>query len=273
MTIQEKTDYWLANPWSLYHRPFRIIENVYFVGLDWVSAFLLDTDKGLVLIDCAMQETWYLIVDNIRALGFDPANIKYLLLSHGHFDHVGAARAVQEMSGCETWIGKGDAFFFTERRDLIAMEETVPEFKIDHFYDYSTPMDFGNMILRPVFCPGHTPGTTSMFIDTKHEGKPVTLAMHGGLGAGVLHRATLIRQLMDPEAVWKTYFESIDRVINEKVDIVLPSHVGHLVDHDFFGIADRDDGTGNGFVDPTAWKRMLSGKRRELERLIEKENS
>lgn len=134
--IEDRVNNWLKNPWTLAHRPFKVVDNVYFVGTSWVSAFLLNTQKGLVLIDCAMQETLYLLVDSIRELGFNPRQIKKLLLTHGHFDHCGAARAIKEMSGCEIWLGKDDEYFFTERRDLIAFEDHVSGFPIDRFFNY-----------------------------------------------------------------------------------------------------------------------------------------
>lgn len=264
---QDKVNRWLKNPWMLKQDPFRVIENVYYVGTSWVSCFLLDTQEGLVLIDCAMQETLYLVIDSIRQLGFDPHCIKKLLLTHGHFDHCGAARAIQEMSGCEIWIGQGDAFFFTERRDLIAMEDHVPEFKIDHFYDYGSEIDLGDLKLKPVHCPGHTPGTTSFFFDISHKGQSLTCAIHGGLGAVVLSKENLLKSRI-PLETRDIYCASIDRVIDARVDVVLPSHVGHCVDHDFFGIARRDDGSGDGFIDPTAWKRMLTQKKAEVLELI-----
>ena len=271
LPLNEKVQAWLRNPWLLSHRPFRVIGNVYFVGTDWVSAFLLDTSSGLVLIDCAMQETWYLIHENIRALGFDPHDIRKLLLTHGHFDHCGAARIVQELSGCETWISEHEAFFFTERRDLINFEETVPEFRIDRYYDYSSEIDCGNTRIRPVHCPGHTPGTTSLFFDVQHEGKTVTCAIHGGLGAVVLSKKNLIASNI-PLETRQIYCDSIDRVLDEKVDVVLPSHAAHTKDHDFFAIADADDGTGNGFIDPDAWRRMLLHKKAEIVKMIEEDN-
>lgn len=267
MTIEEKTAYWLKNPWSLANRPFKVVDNVYFVGTNWVSMFLLDTDEGLVLVDCAMQETLYLLIDSIRTLGFDPHNIKKLLLTHGHFDHCGAVRAIQEMSGCEVWIGKDEEFFFTKRRDLIVFEDTVPEFNITNFYDYNSVIDLGNFKIQPVHCPGHTPGTTSLFFDAQHQGKTVACAIHGGLGAGVLTKKQL-EQSGQPLSMREEYLESIAKVLDRHVDVVLPSHAGHCVDHDFLKIGAEDDGSGNGFIDPEAWKKMLTSKKLQIEQMI-----
>ena len=268
--IEDRVNNWLKNPWTLAHRPFKVVDNVYFVGTSWVSAFLLNTQKGLVLIDCAMQETLYLLVDSIRELGFNPRQIKKLLLTHGHFDHCGAARAIKEMSGCEIWLGKDDEYFFTERRDLIAFEDHVSGFPIDRFFNYSSTIDLGNFVLRPVHCPGHTPGTTSIFFDVDHRGKKLSCALHGGLGNGVLTRDYLAKKNL-PLETRDIYLRSLDQVVDAKVDVVLPSHAGHCVGHDFFAIADQDDGSGAGFIDPTAWKRMLLGKRKELLDLIQTE--
>lgn len=267
MTLEERVNMWLKNPWMLAHRGFRVIENVYYVGNSWVSSYLIRTSKGLVLIDCAMQEHLYQLVDEIHQMGFDPHDIKYLLLSHGHFDHVGAARGIQEMSGCETWIGRDDAFFFTERRDLINCEDHVPEFRIDHYYDYDSALDFGDIVIKPVHCPGHTPGTTSFFFDIQHEGRTLTCAMHGGLGAVVLSKAALEAAHL-PLSVQQTYLDSLDKVMDMKVDVVIPSHAKHLIDHDFFKIADEDDGTGNGFIEPDAWGRMIRGKKQEMLKMM-----
>lgn len=266
--LNKRVTNWLENPWQIAQKGFKVIENVYYVGNHWVSCYLLDTKKGLVLIDCAMQENLYQLVDEIHQLGFDPHNIKYLLLSHGHFDHVGAARGIQEMSGCETWLGHDDAFFYTERRDLIGFEERVPAFKIDHFYDYEDVLDFGDIVIKPVHCPGHTPGTTSFFFSIDHNGEKLVCGMHGGLGAGVLSKEALAASHL-PLSVRDTYLASLDKVMDYHVDVLLPSHAKHAVDHDIFQIAASDDRSGNGFIDSTAWKRMIQSKKSEMLKMIE----
>ena len=119
-----------------------------------------------------------------------------------------------------------------------------------------------------VHCPGHTPGTTSFFFEVNHQGNPLTCAIHGGLGSGVLTRNYLTEMKLSVEQTRDVYLQSLDRIMNVKVDVVLPSHAGHCIDHDFFAIADKDDGSGTGFIETTAWRRMLSGKKAELLDLI-----
>ena len=267
-TIEQRLQGWFRNPSVLYHKPFEVVDHVYFVGNNWVSAFLLDTDAGLVLLDCSIQETLYQMIDSFYQLGFDPHKLKKILLTHGHFDHCGAAGSLQKLSGCEVWIGAGDADFFTEHRERIAHEERCPEFELTGCYDYTKPIELGNFTLEAVHCPGHTPGTTSFFFPATYRGKVVNCAIHGGLGAGVLTDKSLKESGL-PASLREDYCESIEKVIDRGVDVVLPSHAGHPVDYDFLGIADGAPGAGGSFVDPSAWRRMLTAKRAEIIALME----
>lgn len=257
-------------PWTLAQKPFKVIENVYFVGNTWVSVYLIDTPEGLILIDCAYEENLYLLIDSIRGLGFDPKDIRHLLISHGHFDHCGAARQLQEMSNCEIWINEKDAYFFTERRDLIAFEDRVPEFRIDHYYDSDQSICFGGMTIWPVPCPGHTPGTTSFFFEVEHEGHKLTVAMHGGLGTNTLSKEDLLTNGW-PLSFQQGYLDMLRQMKRRSVDVLIPSHAGHAKTYPFFDIAAQDDGTGNGFIRPNAWREMLEIKEQEMLALLERE--
>lgn len=257
-------------PWTLAQKPFKVIENVYFVGNTWVSVYLIDTPEGLILIDCAYEENLYLLIDSIRGLGFDPKDNRHQLISHGHFDHCGAARQLQEMSNCEIWINEKDAYFFTERRDLIAFEDRVPEFRIDHYYDSDQSICFGGMTIWPVPCPGHTPGTTSFFFEVEHEGRKLTVAMHGGLGTNTLSKEDLLTNGW-PLSFQQGYLDMLRQMKRRSVDVLIPSHAGHAKTYPFFDIAAQDDGTGNGFIRPNAWREMLEIKEQEMLALLERE--
>jgi metallo-beta-lactamase class B len=73
--------------------PFKVFDNVYYVGICWVSAWLLKTSDGLVLIDTLYEPYTDRLLENIKKLGFDPADIKLILVTHGHFDHAGGISA------------------------------------------------------------------------------------------------------------------------------------------------------------------------------------
>jgi len=76
--------------------PFQIFDNLYYVGIDWLSSYLLVTTDGLILIGSLYGDFIDNVIDGIRAVGFDPSDLKYVLVTHGHFDHVGGAARFQE---------------------------------------------------------------------------------------------------------------------------------------------------------------------------------
>lgn len=76
--LVEKVNNYISHPWILYHEPFQITDQIYFVGNRYVSTYLIDTGEGLVVIDPALVETTYLVFDSIRKLGFDPEDIHHI---------------------------------------------------------------------------------------------------------------------------------------------------------------------------------------------------
>ena len=79
--------------------PFRIFGNLYYVGDKKVCMHLIDTGDGLILFDCGYGHTTEMIEESIRGVGFDPADVKINIISHGHFDHFGSANELREKYG------------------------------------------------------------------------------------------------------------------------------------------------------------------------------
>ena len=79
--------------------PFKVFDNLYYVGPGYVGVWLIPTTAGIIMIDSAQEPYVDYVMDNIRKVGFDLKDIKYILLSHGHLDHFGGAARIQEASG------------------------------------------------------------------------------------------------------------------------------------------------------------------------------
>src|SRR6266571_6892267 len=79
--------------------PFKVFDNLYYVGPGYVSVWLLTTPEGNILFDSAQEPYVDYVISNIRKVGVDPKSIKYIILSHGHLDHFGGAAKIQEASG------------------------------------------------------------------------------------------------------------------------------------------------------------------------------
>ena len=87
-----------------YMEPFRMFGNVYYVGDSWVCVHLIDTGDGLLLIDAGNCENTAMLIYSIWKAGFDPADVKWLIISHGHVDHIGGAKFMREMFGTKIYM-------------------------------------------------------------------------------------------------------------------------------------------------------------------------
>lgn len=214
--------------WAHYVEPFRMAPHVYMVGgNDDVCAYLLDTGEGLILIDTAMEQTAYLVVDSIHRLGFDPRDIKMILISHYHGDHVNGARLFREMSGAEIWLSKEDEVMHQLHAEDTKPFRTLP-YTVDHFYDNETPIRLGRFEIRTRLTPGHTPGATTFFFDdTDDEGHVYHLAMHGGVGVGQMKPEKLEQSGITEETAHQ-FIRDCEEMAGMQIDITLPSHMNQI---------------------------------------------
>jgi metallo-beta-lactamase class B len=96
--------------WNQPQDPFRVFGNTWYVGTAGLSSILIETGDGLILVDAGLPQSATLIAENIRELGFDPLDIRAILVSHAHFDHAGGVNALQRLSGAAVYTsGNGVA--------------------------------------------------------------------------------------------------------------------------------------------------------------------
>ena len=248
----------MRSPWLHDVKPFHIVDNVYYVGDKSVSSHLFDTGEGLLLLDTGYPNTTYLLLESIRDLGFDPHDIRWILHSHGHYDHFGSTRMLVEKYGCKTYLPEIDLPMMTTQSELnyCAIAGLYYEPPYDTFFETDVAvrpgdvLTFGNTKVEVFDASGHTPGTVC-YRFTLPEG--LKAAMHGGIGLN-----TLTAEYSEKYGLGNTwreaYLASLRRLKGLEVDVVLGNHPKQT---DTFGKRDRMTEQENPFIDATEWDRFL----------------
>jgi len=155
--------------WNVAQEPFRVFGNTYYVGVAGLSAVLIASDQGLILLDGALPQSAPLIDASIRKLGFKTKDIRLIVNSHAHYDHAGGIAALQRASGAlvaasapgaaalEKGVPTGDdpqIAFGAEANAFppVAKVRVVKDGEI---------LRVGDLALTAHLTPGHTPGSTS----------------------------------------------------------------------------------------------------------------
>jgi len=159
--------------------PAKIFDQMYFVGGKEHSAWVLDTGEGYILIDTIYPyNSTELIIDGMGKLGLDPAEIKYIIISHGHSDHIGGVEAVQAVSGAPVVMGEGD--WKLVETYPVRYTDMTPDFETGIRVSERMDLTLGDVTIDIMPTPGHTPGTLGMVFTVTDFGKPVTIAYNGG---------------------------------------------------------------------------------------------
>ena len=150
--------------WVTPTEPFRIIDNVYYVGTAGLSSFLVTSPEGHVLLDTGLPDSAPLIKANIAKLGFKLGDIKYLLNSHAHFDHAGALAELKRDTGAQMVASAADkplleGGYYPGRKDKA--EWGFPPVKVDRVVGQGDKITIGKVTMTANMTPGHSPGCTS----------------------------------------------------------------------------------------------------------------
>src|SRR5215510_15378077 len=155
--------------------PFKVMDNLYYVGPGSVSVWLIPTSDGLILIDTAQEPYVDYVVDNIRKVGFDPKNIKYILLTHGHLDHFGGAAKIQKLTGARVALTEGDWNFMATNEANAIKNGRAPRPgdeapKKDLLINEGFFITLGDTKIKVYILPGHTPASPSYEFTAKDKG-------------------------------------------------------------------------------------------------------
>jgi glyoxylase-like metal-dependent hydrolase (beta-lactamase superfamily II) len=159
--------------WSEPTEPFRIVGNLYYVGTYDLASYLIVTDKGYILINTGLANSYPIIKQNIKTLGFDYDKIKILLLTQAHFDHMGAMAKIKKETGAKLYVDEKDADVLKTggKTDYelgkygLSYEPVKPDLLLKN----NAKITLGNTSLTLLHHPGHTKGSCSFILNTKDE--------------------------------------------------------------------------------------------------------
>lgn len=252
--------------------PFRMLGNVYFVGSSAVSVHIIDTGAGLIMIDTGYPRMHDQILYSMRTLGLNPADLRAIIMTHGHYDHIGCAQEFKALSGAKVFIGKPDNDIINGKRDLSWASELgydrLPAFDADVLLDDSSIIELGNTRMWFRLAPGHTEGTLAIFFDTEHEGKRYTCGMHGGAGVNSLVPSFLNKYGL-PLSLPDTFRMGLKTLAELHVDVVLGNHP--CQNNTVEKLARVCAGEQDACIDPNEWQRFLIECDHNLDAALEKD--
>jgi metallo-beta-lactamase class B len=202
----------LASQGEPYIAPMRVFDNLYFLGSKVDTAWALTTSEGVVLFDAMFpDEIEPYVIDGMAALGLDPADIKYVVVSHGHADHFGGAALLQERYGTQAVMSNTEWHYLADTQ----ADGNAPLPRRDVTVLDGDTLTLGDTTIRFAVTPGHTPGTLSSIFTVRDGGRTHAAALWGGTAMNFL----------SPEDI-EVYVRSLTRyrTLDRDIDVVLSNH-------------------------------------------------
>ena len=159
--------------------PFRIADHTWYIGTARISALLVATPEGAIVIDGGLPQAKDMLLAHIRAAGVDPSTVRWLLTSHAHGDHAGPIAGLKRATGAQIAANAETATMLARGgTDDIHFGDDIayPPAQADRLLQDEEVVSIGDMRLTAHFTPGHTPGSTSWTWTDSRDGKPLRIA-------------------------------------------------------------------------------------------------
>lgn len=263
-----------CSEWNKPREPFKVYGNTYYVGTEGLSALLVTSDAGHVLLDGGLSQSAPLIVENIRKLGFKPEDIKIILVSHGHFDHAGGVHALQRFTGARVITS-------TSTAEALKRGENTPDdpqFAFGKGFNGFPPVNhveafadrqvvtIGKMSIAAHLIPGHSPGSTAYTWQSCENGKCLDMVYADSLTSVSAPGFKYGKRL-------ESFRRSIEKVAALPCDIVLSPHPQFTqVDEKLKRRAELRGTDRDPFIDPNGCRAYAAAGLKMLEARILEES-
>jgi metallo-beta-lactamase class B len=160
--------------------PFKMFDNLYYIGTNDAAAYLIKTNAGLIMVDTLFDKFVDHLVPAIQDLGLNVKDVKYVILSHSHPDHWGGAKMIQELTGARVLMAEAD---WQELEKLPPTNMPTPP-RRDMVVKDGDTLTLGETTLKLWVTPGHTPGVVSIEFPVYENGKQYKAFFNGGYRFG-----------------------------------------------------------------------------------------
>lgn len=262
-----------ALKWDEPAEPAKIVGPIYFVGTQGLSAFLITTSDGHIVLNTGMPGSGPLIAASIRKLGFRPEDIKRLLIGHAHVDHVGGHAYLKKLSGAKVVSIKEEQELFESGGKTDFHYGSYPEFGFDpatadEVISDGDTVQLGDVTLTALLTNGHTRGSTTFVMNVAEGGRRYTVVFPNGTSVNPGYR--LVREPSYPGI--REDFERTFRTLESlQPDIWLMPH------NEVYGLFERlehakTDGI-KAWIDPEGYRAWAAAQRAKFEAAVEKESA
>ena len=268
LSYNQKHAAFYAQPSIEYIEPFKIADDLYYVGDRLVCVHLIRTDEGLILLDAGYPCTKHLLLASIIRLGFDPADVRWIILTHAHSDHFGAANEFRNLYGTKVALSRVDAASMQEKpfRAIGSASSTLMLPVIDHTLEDGEIFSFGGKNIRCVLTPGHTLGTMSFFFPVTESGNTYLAGLFGGAGVNALKLPYMLHYEL-PLDMPQRMVASLELIKDEPVVVHLGNHPYNS--HTLQKRERQLQEGGNPFVDAGSWPGFIADIRQKSLQIIE----
>lgn len=242
--------------WTKPIKPYRVVGNIYYVGSEGLSAWLITSSEGHVLLDSGPSADGAKLIErSIQQLGFQLTDVKILINTHAHFDHAGGmAQLKADVPTAKVWASRGDEPALEKGQHFGDNDNGLtpfPAVKVDRSFGDETKLKLGETTLIAHLTPGHTAGCTTWTTQVTEKGRPLNVTFPCSLSVAGNH---LVANKTYRNIV-ADYRASFVKMRALPTDVMLPSHEeqGAL-------LAKRQKqlrGDPNAFVDPTELGRFV----------------
>jgi metallo-beta-lactamase class B len=173
-----------ANDWTEPFPPFKIADNLYYVGSKGLASYLITTPQGHILINSDLEESVPLLRDSVEKLGFKFSDIKILLISHAHWDHNAGSATIKRLTGARYLVMDADvpAVESGGKNDFQYGNDSsthYPPTKVDQVLHDGEEVKLGGVVLVAHLTPGHTKGCTTWTMKVHENGKTYNVVIVG----------------------------------------------------------------------------------------------